>query len=354
MAEQFYLSGIQQVGIGNPSVPDTWRYYRHNFGFDVPVFEEEAVADLMLPYTGGKPQKRTATLTLNMNGGGGLEIWQYTDRELIWPQEPALPGDLGIHTLKIKTRDVARAYADCQKKGLDMIGNLQKREGKDSHFLVRDLHGNIVEITGSNSWFKLSGGLYGGVAGATLGVSDIESSKNFYKQLLGFDTVVYEQEGSFPELDAWTGASHQYKRVVLERSAPYYGPFAPLLGQAQIELVQVLDRKAVKLFEGRYWGDPGYIHLCFDVRGMDVLQQRCEKMGHPFTVDSANSFDMGEAAGRFAYIEDPDGTLLEFVETHKVPIMKKLGIYLNLQNRDPKKSLPRFMIKAMGLSRVKD
>ena len=33
---------------------------------------------------------------------------------------------------------------------------------------------------------------------------------------------------------------------------------------------------------------------------------------------------MGEAAGHFSYIQDPDGTLIEFVETHKVPILKKL------------------------------
>ena len=31
---------------------------------------------------------------------------------------------------------------------------------------------------------------------------------------------------------------------------------------------------------------------------------------------------MGDAAGQFAYIEDPDGTLIEFVETHKVPLVK--------------------------------
>lgn len=55
---------------------------------------------------------------------------------------------------------------------------------------------------------------------------------------------------------------------------------------------------------------------------MDALKQECEDAGFPFTVDSADSFDMGEAAGRFTYIDDPDGTWIEFVETHKVPIAK--------------------------------
>jgi hypothetical protein len=32
---------------------------------------------------------------------------------------------------------------------------------------------------------------------------------------------------------------------------------------------------------------------------------------HFFTVDSNNSFEMDNASGRFCYIEDPDGTLIE-------------------------------------------
>jgi hypothetical protein len=87
---------------------------------------------------------------------------------------------------------------------------------------------------------------------------------------------------------------------------------------------------------------------------MKELKELCEKNGHPFTVDSANSFDMGEAAGHFSYIEDPDGTLIEFVETHKVPVLKKLGWYLNLKNRPAEKPLPDWMVKSMGLNRVKD
>ena len=94
------------------------------------------------------------------------------------------------------------------------------------------------------------------------------------------------------------------------------------------------------------------------MRGMDELKSYCESKGYPFTVDSkkaheGNSFDMGEAAGHFSYIEDPDGTLIEFVETHKVPLLKKLGWYLDLRQRDPQKSLPDWMLGMMRFSRVK-
>ena len=150
----------------------------------------------------------------------------------------------------------------------------------------------------------------------------------------------------------YTGAEGRFRRVLLRHGQPRTGPFSRLLGASEVELIMALDRKPEKIFEGRMWGDLGYIHLCYDIRGMSALRGRCLAHGCPFTVDSGD-FDMGEAAGQFAYIEDPDGTLIEFVETHKVPIMKKLGWYLDLTKRDPHKSLPGFMFTAMGWGRVK-
>lgn len=126
-----------------------------------------------------------------------------------------------------------------------------------------------------------------------------------------------------------------------------------MFGPTEIELIEVKGRKPRKLFKDRYWGDLGFIHLCFDVQGMDALKEELEANGFPFTVDSANSFDMGEAAGRFTYVEDPDGTLIEFVETHKVPIIKKIGWYIDMTKRDPRKNLPNWMISALRFSRMK-
>ncbi|MEQ9415318.1 MAG: VOC family protein, partial [Cyclobacteriaceae bacterium] len=73
----------------------------------------------------------------------------------------------------------------------------------------------------------------------------------------------------------------------------------------------------------------------------------------PFTVDSSNSFDMGKAAGHFTYCEDPDGTLIEFVETHKIPIMEKWGWFLNVKKRNPTKPLPDWLFTLLGLAKVK-
>ncbi|MBC8047844.1 MAG: VOC family protein, partial [Fimbriimonadaceae bacterium] len=91
------ISGIQQIGIGNPFVHEAWRWYRTKFGMDVKIFEEAAEANLMLPYTGGMPHKRHAILAINMNGGGGMEIWQYTSRKPVAASFEIQYGDLGIY-----------------------------------------------------------------------------------------------------------------------------------------------------------------------------------------------------------------------------------------------------------------
>ncbi|MCY7293718.1 MAG: hypothetical protein LH615_16190, partial [Ferruginibacter sp.] len=48
-----------------------------------------------------------------------------------------------------------------------------------------------------------------------------------------------------------------------------------------------------------FWGDCGFIHLCFDVLNMDGLKGHALSFGIEFTVDSENSFEMENAAGRF-------------------------------------------------------
>ena len=125
------------------------------------------------------------------------------------------------------------------------------------------------------------------------------------------------------------------------------------MGASTVELVQSPGGRARQIFADRFWGDLGFIHLCFDVQGMDALAARCAEAGHAFTVDSAKTFEMGDAGGRFSYTEDPDGTLVEFVETHKLSLVRALGLKLDLTRRPADKPLPRWMIRLLGLARVK-
>ena len=206
----------------------------------------------------------------------------------------------------------------------------------------------------SGSWFTATKGDTGGVEGAMIGVSDMEKALEFYRTILGYDTVIYDVKDFNEDLQGLPGGEEPVRRVLLSHSEDRSGAFSRMFGASRLELVQSLGRKPVKIFADRYWGDLGFIHLCFDINGMDQLKERCDQAGHPFTVDSGTSFDMGEAGGRFSYIEDPDGTLIEFVETHKLPVMKSIKWYIDLTKRKPEKPLPDWMLRTLRFSRVKD
>lgn len=324
----FLVNGIQQIGIGVSDANSVFNWYRKEMGFDILVFDDEAEASLMTQYTNDTVMNRRALLAMNMKGGGGLEIWQFKNRKPISQVSPFALGDLGINAMK-----------------------LRNAASNEMPSFVQDPWGNWIQLVTDSYEFCKTNTHKGGVMGAIIGVSDILKSVAFYKNLLGFDVVKFEEEGVFKDFKSISGGDAIFKRVILRRSDVNIGGFGKLLGPMELELVQVMNRVSKKIYENRIWGDLGYIHLCFDVSGMDAIKSRATQLQHDFTVDSADSFDMGEAAGRFAYVEDPDGTLIELVETHKVPVLKKLGLYISLKNRNPKKPLPNWMVKAMKIHR---
>jgi len=356
---QKVISGIQQVGIGIPNVHEAWKWYREHFGMDIAAFDDEGTAELMLPYTGGKPQARHAILALNMKGGGGFEIWQYKSRTPVAADFNISLGDLGIFAVKIKTENISEAYHSFNVHSIPVSKRIYEDPNGKKYFFVKDPFGNIFQMVENDSWFVANHSNTGGVDGVMIGVSDMAKSIAFYKNILGYDRIIYDAQDKFDEFSWLNGGNQTFRRVLLSHSKPREGAFSRLFGTSKIELIQVIDREPKKIFENRLWGDLGFIHLCFDIAGMEIFREDCEAAGFPFTVDSrqnglnGKSFDMGEAAGDFAYIEDPDGTLIELVEAHRIPLIKKVGWNLDLKKRNRTKALPDWMVKMLSLKRVK-
>jgi len=357
--DKYIISGIQQVGIGVENFKSAWNYYINVFQMDVKILEDDTVAELMLPYTGHKPQKRHAAIVINMQGGSGFEIWQYSERK---PQKIATEiqvGDLGISVVKMKCRNVKGFFLELSANPqVKLPGGLSTYIDGTDTFYMQDPFGNIFQIVHDDSVFRDEHRLSGGPVGAVVGVTNINRSLPMYQKILGYDKVVSDVSGYFKDIAGLPSGDQQFRRVLLSHSKPRIGNFSRLFGSSTIELIQALERTPRKIYEGRFWGDPGFIQICFDVRNMNALKVKCQSMGFNFTVDSAvkhnqmNSFDMGEASGHFTYIEDNDGTLIEFVETHKIPLIKKLGIHLNLRRFNSTKPLPDWMLKALRFGRV--
>ena len=185
--------------------------------------------------------------------------------------------------------------------------------------------------------------------------SSIEESLVVYRDILGYNEVVYDQTGIFNDYKSIPGGDKEFRRVLLRHSDIKHGAFSPLFGKSEIELIQVLNRKSRDIYEGRIWGDPGFIHLCFDINDMDTLREKAKHLGFPFTVDSAkamDTFDMGDAGGNFAYIQAPEGTSIEFFETHKIPLIKKIGWNIDFRKRG-NHPLPRWILSLFKFKRVK-
>ena len=294
---------------------------------------------------------------------GFMMASDFAPADRIWTDRPARPmGEAYVHdeALAGETVDhkLQRLIASLELNGadamlisaLDEIAWLFNMRGSDVDFTpVAIAHAYVSEK--DTSLFIDEKKTTGGANGAVIGVSDIERSLPFYTKLLEYDKVVFDQTGVFEDLQAIEGGKGTLRRVILERSKPIEGPLSRIMGTSHLELIQSVDAPGKKLYEGRYWGDPGYIHLCFDVRHMDAVKEQTEAMGHPFVCDSGADFGMGDANGHFTYVEDPDGTLIEFVETFKIPIAKKFGLYLNLANKDDRK--PLGILKLLRFAKVK-
>lgn len=353
MTKKIY--GIQQIGIGTDNFVASFQWYIDHFGFDARIFEDNTVAELMLPYTGGEPHQRRAALVMNLQGGGGMEIWQYKDRTPQPPAEKIQLGDLGINCAKVKCPDVQLAHSHLIKLGVKPLGQPANNPNGEPHFFVNDPAGNIFDIVHDSNIFKNQHKPLSGMGGAIIGVSNIDDAMRVYSKILGYDQVLFDKTQVFDDLAALPGGNQPLRRVLLAHATPRVGGFSKLLGPSRIELIQCTNRIPQKIFKNRFWGDIGFIHLCFDVKDMDALQDECNAQGCKFTVNSnvKGRFDMGDAAGHFTYIEDPDGTLIEFVETHKVPLIKALGINLNMTNKAPDAKVPDWILNLLNLKRVK-
>jgi catechol 2,3-dioxygenase-like lactoylglutathione lyase family enzyme len=347
------ISGIQQVGIGVINADEAFAWYKDIFGFDIQVFAEAAEAKLMTLYTGGKVHSRYAILALNLQGGGGLEIWQYTSRTPQPSAESFFWGKAGINCIKIRCKDVPAFYDEVTKKSVSTLGAPSTNPMGKKHFFLQDPYQNIFEIVEDDYWFTGGESLTGGICGVCIGVTQLEKSIAYYTQVLGLSEIFHQAAGTASDWKGLPLAGNSYGRsILMSPPGPQPGAFGKLLGSYQLELIQPQPALPGHLFKNRLWGDLGYIHLCFDIKGYEAHTQACQQSGYPLTIDSGD-FMMGDAGGRFSYNEDPDGTLLEYVETYKVPILKKWGWFLNLRNRPAAKHLPNWMVKALRFSRVK-
>ncbi|MGB3152671.1 MAG: VOC family protein, partial [Maribacter sp.] len=218
------INGIQQIGIGVSDTRSVFNWYREHLGFDILLFQDEATASLMTQYTNDEPQRRDAYLSLNMRGGGGLEIWQFKDRSPNPPKNPVLLGDLGINAMKIRTVDLNVSYQKLQKLELSFLSKVISSNVEGSFFYFDDPWGNLVQVVQDSYSFMKTRLSTGGVLGAVIGVSDIDASITFYKNLLGYSTVLVDAIVELPSLKDFD-KKETFRKVILQHKRDKIGGF---------------------------------------------------------------------------------------------------------------------------------
>lgn len=352
----YVIQGIQHVGIAVTDMDKSLKLYRKLFGLDIPFFDAVAAAPLMDSHCNGETITKRASMILNHQGGCSVEVISPTSFQPRGPVFDLRQGDLGLGCTTVKTPDIRKMHEhaqsilpdSCEKElSLDPLGRLT--------FYLRDYDNNLFQILESDKWFTNHGHPSGGIMGCTIGVSSIEKALELYSDILGYDEILHDSEGVFEDWGGLAGGEEKYRRVILKQSKPGTGGFASVMGETTIELVQALDRKGRFIFEDRIWADTGIAHLGFDIRGMESLGKELDKKGFGFRCDTNNALSMGDHTSvHCTYIDDPDECWIELIEVHKIPILEKLGLFLNVQKREPSKPLPKWMLYALKFNRIKD
>lgn len=350
------INGIQHVGVGVPDHASSWQWYRKFLGMDIALFNGEQEAPLMEIYTKGEIINKRAAMILNLQGGCAMEVvspvsFTGTDADIDFEL-----GDLGIFISQVKAPDVKQAYDWFTDQGANVLGKITQMPTGGDTFFVKDPNGLVFQIVPGSHWYTKPRHVTGGPVGVTIGVSDIDTSLKLYADILGYDKIIFDKTGVFEDWqENIAGGGKTFRRVILTQSDKPGGGFAKVTADTYIELAQAMDFTPRKIYHDRMWGDTGFVHLGFDVRGMKAIGEDLASKGFGFTCDTNDTLDMGGTTRvHCTYIEDPDGTLIEMIEVYKIPIIEKMGVFLNVESRDPQKPLPDFMLKSLRFSRIKD
>lgn len=317
------INALQHVGQGVWDIDTTYAFYKRHFGFktklnDVTVASKEMAAVI------GSVETMRMMMAANAKGGGIIELIQHKSKAIA-----PFPADgpyrrCGIAEVGYAVCHIDAVVADFQARGirfLTPICELKLNGGRRWRYAyLKDPDGLPLQLTEDlvPGGSAAAGAEVHGVAHVGIGVSSLERSKEFYENVLGFDRVLCEFVGRMPEMDAVTGSALPMNMVILERSAPASGPLGGLLTRGVVKLFEVPNGNVAHTYTGRCWGDIGCMEVCLDVSDLTETVATMRQKGVPIYLPPVE-INMGSGSkGMVAYVQDPDGTTIEFVEVKSI------------------------------------
>lgn len=320
------VNGIQHVGIGVRNREQSYHFYNNALGFSVLMSKSTDTCTGMLPVL-GNDEIRNVVIALNPHGGALVEIFQYVSRAPAPIPEEVDFSYNGYLFYGLKVKNITRSLDIVRKYGGMIINRtsdfspMANLNWKTAVFRDPDgIHGIMLEYPGSTVGYGKGHPKIGGIEYIAVGVSNLNQSIDFYSRILGYNEIVYRYEGNSPEWDILFGKGRKIRRALLVRSEKPHGLFRHFLRGGMIELLEVEGNTNKHNFDGRHWGDIGCMELSFDVSDINATLETVTKQGISLAVPPYSQ-DMGlKTQATFAYIRDPDGSLLEFADIKRLPV----------------------------------
>jgi catechol 2,3-dioxygenase-like lactoylglutathione lyase family enzyme len=316
--EMQMINAFQHVGMGVWDVDKTYSFYKKLFGYKIKLNDITMASKEMEPVVGSLETMRIV-MAMNARGGGILEFVEHKSSPVRPYPEEAGYGNCGVLEIGFGVRAIEKVVDSFRTKGvtfLTPVCEFSLADGRRRRYAyLTDPDGMKVQLVedlrpGQPAAEKPE---VHGVFQVGIGVSDVEASKAFYGNAVGFDREIYSFDGHNPDLDPVSGGPIHMNTVILERSAPNRGPVREL-PSGTIKLMAVSDEKGEHIYKGRRWGDIGCMEFCMDVSDLEGAVEDAKRKGIPIYLQPCE-VDMGSGSkGKVAYIRDPDGTIVEFVE----------------------------------------
>ncbi len=323
------ISGFQHVGMGVLDMDRTYSFYKRFMGFKLKLNDHQRFEKEMEPIIGDLVEMRIL-MAMNVAGGGAIELVQHTSTPCREPAEPVQWGDIGVLEVGFKAFMLDELYADMQAKGIQFLTPVRAMElsegGSVRYAYLRDPDGMLIQLV------EEPGGrrpVVGGVVHAGIGVSDLEKARDFYSRIAGFNRLLHYSEDA-SGMDEITGGKKTAMAILKQPSG--LPANLPVIESGAVKLIRTPEYRGKRIFEGRRWGDLGCMEIALDVTGLrDVYGGMLEAGAESYCPPTR--IDMGSGSiGSFAYVNDPDGNILEMVDVEKVmfvspSIMKNLMVW---------------------------
>lgn len=235
----------------------------------------------------------------------GLELSEFFD--IAREERPANPWDPGSSKLIFAVRDLDSVVAKLKAGGAPSVtlGGAPLDTALGRSLLVRDPDGYLIQVDQASPAEIAAARSDGEVIGTSIGitVTDLAASLEFYRDLLGLELG-----------ETRVASAAELRLNGLEDGELAQTPATiPRIGAVvQFSVFRAPARAtAAQPFRWRIQ-DVGAPQFQLAVTGLDVLLERTKRSGYRFL--SVGAKPIQRPFGRFVFVVDPDGVLVEFVE----------------------------------------